>query len=103
MNPPKSVSVAGKRVTVKVVPDLDSWGEYHHDDAVIKIAERTLKNPKILRDTLRHELMHAALGISGVSFAERMSEESVVRCFEEIFFPAYERMLGKLQTIEHEK
>jgi hypothetical protein len=40
--------------------------------------------------------MHAALDISGVGFAESMDQESVVRCFDEIFFPAYEKLREKL-------
>lgn len=94
-NIPKSVTIGGKRVSIKVL-DMDSWGEYDHDLARICIATKATANNKLLRDTLRHELMHAALNISGVAFAETISEESVVRCLDEIFFPCWDKLELKL-------
>jgi hypothetical protein len=58
---PTSVKVGGKRVRVRVILDLESWGEYLHDEAEIHLAPRTLLKASTLRETLRHELMHAAL------------------------------------------
>jgi hypothetical protein len=93
---PKSLMLGGKRIKIRVVPELDSWGEYHHDLGVILLATRATTKLSVLRDTLRHEMMHAALDISGVGFAEQLDEESVVRCFDEIFFPAYEKLCAVL-------
>lgn len=44
-----------------------------------------------MRVTLRHELMHAALSISGIAYIDRLPEEAIVRCFDNLFFPAYEK------------
>lgn len=94
---PHSISIGGRRVSIRVVPDLEAWGEYRHDAAEIAIAAKTLKDEKILSETMRHEVMHAALDISGVGFIEGFPEEAVVRCFESIFFPAWENFLPKLK------
>lgn len=42
--------------------------------------------------TLRHELMEASLCISGVGFCETFEQEAVVRCMDEVFFPAWDRL-----------
>ena len=77
-------------------PDLEEWGSYHHDLGEIWLATRALDKASTLRETLRHEIMHAALNISGVAFMEGFQEEAVVRCFEDIFFPAWHKLLPKL-------
>lgn len=91
---PKLVNVGGKRIKIRVKPDLEEWGVYYHDLGEIWLAEKSIKNN--LETTLRHEIMHAALAISGVSFMEGFQEEAVVRCFDDIFFPAWEKILPKL-------
>jgi hypothetical protein len=42
-------------------------------------------------------MMHAAFSIAGISHSKTFEdmEECVVRCLENIFFPAYERMIAK--------
>jgi hypothetical protein len=40
--------------------------------------------------------MEASLCISGVGFCETFEQEAVVRCMDEVFFPAYERLLKRL-------
>lgn len=100
-NLPTSVYVGGKKLRIRIVSDLESWGEYHHDAAEIRISPKALSKASTLRETLRHEIMHAALAISGVSFMETFSEEAVVRCFDEIFFPAYEKLRERIDK-DHE-
>ena len=46
--------------------------------------------------TIRHELMEAALLLSGVGFADRYEQEPIVRCMEEIFFPAWDTFLKRI-------
>ena len=93
---PRSVSVGGHKLTIKIVPDMEDWGQYEHDNGVILLSSKTTADPKLLVETLRHEMLHAALSISGVAFAKTMDEESVVRALESIFFPAYERLLQRM-------
>ena len=88
--------IGGKRVKIRVIPNLEEWGSYNYDTQVINIADRATVNPRILLSTLRHEMVHASLAISGVSFSEGFQEESICRCIDEIFFPAYERLCAKL-------
>lgn len=92
---PKSIIVAGQRIKLMLVDLDDCYGLYDHDRRTIRL-ERTL-GPKQLLLTLRHELMEAALILSGVGFCEKFEQEAVVRCMEEVFFPAYERILLRLK------
>lgn len=93
---PQSVTVGGKRIRIRVVAELEAYGEYHHELAEIRLSGRTAKDPKILLETLRHEIVHAALAISGIGSGPGFPEESVVCCLDELFFPAYDRLLARL-------
>ena len=95
MNTPKSISMAGIRVRIKFrdLGDDDCYGIYSHRRKLITI-DKTLKGKELI-DTIRHEMIHAALGISGLAFCEAYEEEAIVRCMDEIFFPAWERFLKR--------
>lgn len=97
MNLPKTIRVAGQ--TIKIVRDNLSddnlFGYYSHDRKTIFLSESL--NGKDLLLTLRHELMEASLCISGVGWCETYEQEAVVRCMDEVFFPAYERLLKRLE------
>jgi len=41
--------------------------------------------------------MEAALLLSGVGFSERYEQEAVVRCMEEIFFPAWDVIVKRVK------
>lgn len=94
---PSSVVIGGKRVRI-VVEKLDdeSYGQCAFDGMKITLSPSTATNTRLLRDTLRHEMIHSALKISGVSFSERYEEEVIVRCLENIFFPAWDRIANTL-------
>tara|TARA_X000001382_G_scaffold31666_1_gene20571 strand:+ start:332 stop:631 length:300 start_codon:yes stop_codon:yes gene_type:complete len=94
---PKTVSIAGKRIKIDVVTlsgDDPDYGMYFHDKKLIQI-NKGLKD-KVMLETLRHEMMEASLLISGVGWLESYDQEAVVRCMEEIFFPAWETFLKRL-------
>ena len=95
MNIPKSITMAGIRVRIKFrdLGDDDCYGIYSHRRKLI-IIDKTLKGKELL-ETIRHEMIHAALGISGLAFCEAYEEEAIVRCMDEIFFPAWERFLKR--------
>lgn len=100
MRLPKSISIAGQRVKLELVPfngDSPDFGLYLHDKKTIEI-NKTLKGKNLI-NTIRHEMMEASLLISGVGWLENYDQEAVVRCMEEIFFPAWESFLKK---IDHE-
>jgi hypothetical protein len=94
--PLKSITVAGHRVRIKIDPNLhDAWGEYDADAKCITVGLRVFDEPDKFAETVTHELVHAALALSGVSFAmDGRTEEAVVRCMEQIFLPA----LGKFNS-----
>ena len=86
--------VGGKRVAVKVRGDMEESRNYDHDAGTITVHKDL--EPDNARDCLRHELVHAALAIGGVSFAlDSDIEEAVVRTIEQIFFPAWNRLQGR--------
>lgn len=100
MQLPKSISIAGQRVKLELVPfngDSPDFGLYLHDKKTIEI-NKSLKSKNLI-NTIRHEMMEASLLISGVGWLENYDQEAVVRCMEEIFFPAWETFLKK---IDHE-
>lgn len=91
--------VGGQRLRIDVSTSIEDWGHYDHDRKVITVSHRTLEKATTLRTTLRHELMHAALSISGVSYCTGFQEEAVVRCMEDIFFAAWDKLHAKLTKI----
>lgn len=98
MELPKTVSVAGKRIKLEVLPlsgEEPPYGLYFHDKKLIQI-NSNLRH-KCLLETIRHEMMEASLLISGVGFLETYEQEAVVRCMEEIFFPAWALFLKRIK------
>ena len=93
----KTIRVAGQTIKIsrKNLSDDDCYGFYSHERKIIFI-HNNLSNRDTLT-TLRHELMEASLCISGVGFCETFEQEAVVRCMDEVFFPAYERLLKRLE------
>jgi len=92
---PKSVTVGGQTVRIVVAP-LEEWGTYEHDARTITLATDCLRKRSELVSTLRHEMLHAALHIAGVSFMERYDEESIVRAIEQIYEPAWDRLRRRM-------
>ena len=95
---PKTVTIAGKRIRLIVEEfkgaDSDTFGEYFHDDKLIQINAGLTDEESLT--TLRHEMMEASLFISGLAWTERFEQEAIVRCMEEIFFPAWETILKRI-------
>ena len=95
---PKTITIAGRRIKLVVEPfkgtDSDTFGEYFHDDKLIQI--NTGLSDKVALDTLRHEMMEASLFISGLAWTENYEQEAIVRCMEELFFPAWEVILKRI-------
>jgi len=91
----KSVVIAGQRIKIQKTELDDCYGQYLHEKRTIQLNKK-LQEDEIL-PTLRHEMLHAAFHISGISFCENFEEEACVRCIDEVFFPAYERILKRLK------
>ena len=91
----KSVMIAGQRIKIQKADLDDCYGQYLHDKRIIQL-HKNLPELQII-PTLRHEMLHAAFHISGISFCESFQEEACIRCIDEVFFPAYERILKRLK------
>jgi hypothetical protein len=98
-NIPKLVFIGGQRFSI-VVAELESgtYGHMDFDGKRIVVAPFVTAKRSLLRETLRHEVLHAALHMSGVSFSDKYDEENVVRAIENIFFPSWEPLHKKLET-----
>lgn len=91
MNFPKSIQVGGLRVKIAIVENIEEYGNFSLDDLTIRIRKGDIK---VMKDTLRHELMHAAFSIGGIAHCAPFEEveEGVVRCLDHIFFPAWQKI-----------
>jgi hypothetical protein len=98
---PRSIKVGGQKFSIVVRNiDPDDYGMMDFDRKEIIISSACLSKASLLRETLRHEVMHAALHISGVAFSEIYDEENIVRAMENIFFPAWTTLHEKLTANE---
>jgi hypothetical protein len=82
-------------IVVKHLPGGD-YGQMDFDERKIYLSTICLAKRSTLRETLRHELVHAALHICGISFSEKYDEEIIVRAMDHIFFPAWEKLRTKI-------
>ena len=89
--------IGGIRFAIVCQPiDEGDYGRMIFDQRKIVINTVCLAKASLLRETLRHEILHAALHVSGVSFLERYDEEALVRAIDHIFFPAWDTVKAKL-------
>jgi hypothetical protein len=91
MKLPTSVKIAGQRIKIKVGKLEEAYGQYEHENRIIWISN-TLKDERAILTTLRHEMLEASLLISGVGWLEKYDQEAIVRCVDEIFWPAWESL-----------
>ena len=92
-NFPKHIHVGGLRVKIVIVENIEEYGNFSLDSLTITLRKGDIK---VMTETLRHELMHAAFSIGGIAHCAPFEEveEGVVRCLDHLFFPAW----NKLQT-----
>jgi hypothetical protein len=94
MKIPPSISIGGQEVEIVIEKDLAEYGLFCLDDMRITLRSA---DADIMESTLRHEMMHAAFAIGGIAHCKPFEdmEEGAVRCLENIFFPAWERVVAK--------
>ena len=95
MKIPKSVQIGGHKIDV-CFAEIENLGEYHSEFKRIKLNASLVGNDKVLFETLRHEMIHCAFDISGIGFCETFEEEAIVRCMDNVFFPAYEKLVSTI-------
>lgn len=91
---PSTVTIAGIRTRIRIVEEIDevhTEGYYRQETAEILITRAAIKSGEAW-PTLRHEMQHAALRLSGVAWSEHFEEEAVIRCLDAIFWPAWDRL-----------
>lgn len=87
---PKQVTIGGRVISVRVDPELEDWGQYRADDREIVMSRKAVSKASSLRETLRHEMLHACFDIAGISYLKSFEEETIVRCVDHIFHPAWD-------------
>jgi hypothetical protein len=96
MKLPKTIAIAGHNVKLHFVPLGGCFGQYDHDRKIISIDREAHITALSVLETIRHEMMEASLLLSGVGFSDKYDQEIVVRCMEEIFFPAWDRFCKRI-------
>lgn len=82
-----SIKVIGKKINVKYVETEEYWGYFDQDELTIYLSLNCLKNPERHEETLKHEIKHVILYLTGLAFLERFEEETLVRCIENLIIP----------------
>ena len=93
MKLPNSVEIGGMTFRIIVRETTDCWGMFNFDEQLIIVGKRAMQAPKTAAETLRHEMLHAALYVAGVAFMDDYQDEPIVRAIENLFFPAWEKTL----------
>lgn len=94
INWPKYVDIGGRRIPVSFVRLDGANGQFLIQEYRIEICTG-LSFVETL-NTLRHEMMEAALFISGVGYSSNYDQEPVVRCLENLYLPAQDKLLVEL-------
>lgn len=95
----KSVSIAGHRIPIRVKDLEDCYGQYLPDAKIIELDRQIIHDDKLLRETLRHEMLEAVLFISGVAYSETYNQEPIVRALDELFWPAWTNASNRLDKL----
>ena len=85
------IFIGGLRFEI-VREHIHEYGLMRFDEREIVISS-TVADVDVYITTLRHEMIHAALAISGISYLKKYEEEPIVRAIENIFFPAWDRLM----------
>ena len=102
MKIPRSVTIAGVpiRILQEDLSDEDNMQKgyygYYSDERKVIVIEKTLSQ-SVAVATVRHEMIHAALAMSGLDHLEGFEEEAIVKCMDSIFFPAWERFIKNVK------
>jgi len=90
---PKKVTIGGVTFKVKRTK-IEAYGEMDFEVREITIST-SIKDNLVAIETLRHEMIHATLALAGHSWAENYDEEALIRCLENMFFPAWDNLTKK--------
>jgi hypothetical protein len=91
---PKSVSIGGMQFSISIEDGMTDHGQFCFDDRKITLR---LSDDNTMIETLRHEMMHAAFAVAGISYSKLFDEEIITRCMDNVFFPAWCKIATKLK------
>ena len=97
MTPIIQIEIGGIKFSV-VREHINEYGLMRFDEREIVISS-TIADVEVYMTTLRHEMIHAALAISGISYLKKYEEEPIVRAIENLFFPAWDKLMQKTITL----
>ena len=90
---PTSLAIAGQKIMIRVRDfDGELYGQFHFDKKIIDVDVKVAANKKLFIETMRHEVFEACLLLSGVGWGDVYQAEQVVRCMDELCYPALERL-----------
>ena len=98
MTPMTYIEIGGIKFSV-IREHINEYGLMRFDEREIVISS-AITDVEVYMTTLRHEMIHAVLAISGISYLKKYEEEPIVRAIENIFFPAWDRLQNKTINIE---
>ena len=92
MKLPTKVDIAGHSIPIIRVKMVDdTYAQYEHEKRTIFV-DINIKDDRTFITSLRHEVLEASLLLSGVGWSEKYDQEPIVRCVDEIFWPAWESL-----------
>ena len=84
----QKINVLGHSIKIEYKTWHDGqFGSCDPDNRVIKLSHACLEDEALHWETLKHEVMHMILHMSGISFMESNNEEAYVRCIENLILP----------------
>lgn len=97
MNIPSTIQIAGHTIPIVWEEMEDALGEWDHEGRRILLHPRIASDRGLLRATLVHEVLHAALCFAGLSCTtsgvlRRKTEEQVVEAIESLAAPVIARI-----------
>ncbi len=92
--------IGGIRFAI-VVEKLDDgdYGRMLFDERKILISPTVTAKAKTLHETLRHEVFHASMYVSGMAYLEKYEDEAITRAADHIFFPAWSKLEAQLRKL----
>ena len=97
MPPMTHIYIGGLKFEI-IRENIHEYGLMRFDERQIVISSN-VTDPSVCITTLRHEMIHAALEIAGISHMRRYDEEPIVRAIENIFFPAWDAINNQTLNI----
>jgi len=97
---PKSIPIAGQTIKIEVKEfNGELYGQFRFDKKTIDLDVKVAANKKLFMETMRHEVFEACLLLSGVGWSEKYDQEPIVRCKDEIYQPAIDRLEKQIKRL----